>query len=50
MSVGEERKGLIIFGAIFIVVLIAALAAYQMTGNMGIEDRFTTAEIGRAHV
>ena len=43
MSIVEERKGLIIFGAILIVVLIAALAAYQMTGNMGIEDRFTTA-------
>lgn len=43
MSVGEERKGLIIFGAILIVVLIAALAAYQMTGNMGIEERYTTA-------
>jgi hypothetical protein len=43
MSVVEERKGLIIFGAILIVVLIAALAAYQMTGNMGIEERYTTA-------
>jgi len=43
MSIVEERKGLIIFGAILIVILIAALAAYQMTGNMGIEDRFTTA-------
>jgi hypothetical protein len=43
MSILEERKGLIIFGAILIVVLIAALAAYQMTGNMGIEERFTTA-------
>ena len=43
MSIVEERKGLIIFGAILIVVLIAALAAYQMTGNMGIDDRFTTA-------
>ena len=43
MSIVEERKGLIIFGAILIVVLIAALAAYQMTGSMGIEDRYTTA-------
>lgn len=49
MSIVEERKDLIIFGAILIVVLIAALAAYQMTGNMSIEDRYTTA-IGRAHV
>jgi hypothetical protein len=43
MSIVEERKGLIIFGAILIVVLIAALAAYLMTGRMGIEDRFATA-------
>jgi hypothetical protein len=43
MSIVEEKKGLIIFGAILIVVLIAALAAYQMTGNMGIEERYTTA-------
>ena len=43
MSIVEERKGLIIFGAILIIVLIAALAAYQMTGNMGIEERYTTA-------
>ncbi len=43
MSVFAERKGLIIFGVILIVVLIAALAAYQMTGSMGIEDRYSTA-------
>lgn len=43
MSIVEERKGLIIFGAILIIVLIVALAAYQMTGAMGIEDRYTTA-------
>jgi hypothetical protein len=43
MSIVEERKGLIIFGAILIVVLITAFAAYQMTGNMSIEDRYTTA-------
>jgi hypothetical protein len=43
MNVLKEKKGLIIFGAILIVVLIAALAAYQMTGSMGIEERYTTA-------
>ena len=43
MSIVEERKGLIIFGAILIIVLIVALAAYQMTGAIGIEDRYTTA-------
>ncbi len=43
MSVFEEKKGPILFGAILIVVVIAALAAYQMTGSMSIEDRYTTA-------
>ena len=43
MNAFEDKKGLIIFGAILIVVLIAALAAYQMTGNMGIEDRYNVA-------
>ena len=43
MSIFAEKKGLIIFSAILIVVLIAALAAYQMTGSMGIEDRFSQA-------
>ena len=43
MSIVKERKGLIIFGAILIVVLVASLAAYQMTGSMGIEDRYNTA-------
>ena len=43
MSTFGENKGRIIFGVILIVVLIAALAAYQMTGSMGIEDRYNTA-------
>lgn len=43
MNVLAEKKGLIIFGAILLVVLIAALAAYQTTGSMGIEDRYATA-------
>jgi hypothetical protein len=43
MSAVAEKKGLIIFGAILLVVLVAALAAYQMTGSMGIEERYTTA-------
>ena len=43
MNVLKEKKGLIIFGAILLVVLIAALIAYQMTGSMGIEERYTTA-------
>jgi hypothetical protein len=43
MSAFSEKKGLIIFGAILLVVLIAAIAAYRMTGSMGIEDRYNTA-------
>jgi len=43
MNVLAEKKGLLIFGAILIVVLITAFAAYQMTGSMGIEDRYNTA-------
>jgi hypothetical protein len=43
MSVFKERKGQIIFGIMLIVVLVSALAACHMTGNMGIEKRFTTA-------
>jgi hypothetical protein len=43
MSIFAEKKGPIIFGAILIVVLIAALAAYQMTGSVGIEDRYSQA-------
>jgi hypothetical protein len=38
-----DRKGLIIFGAILIVVIVAALAAYRMTGSVGIEERFSHA-------
>jgi hypothetical protein len=43
MSVFAEKKGLILFGAILLVVLVAALAAYQMTGSMSIEDRYNSA-------
>jgi ABC-type dipeptide/oligopeptide/nickel transport system permease subunit len=43
MSIWTERKGLIIFGVILIVVLIASFAAYRITGSMGIEDRYNTA-------
>ncbi len=43
MSAFGERRGLIIFGAILIIVVIASLAAYQMTGRMSIEDRYNTA-------
>lgn len=43
MSSSGVMKGRIIFGAILLVVVIVSLAAYQMTGNMSIEDRYNTA-------
>lgn len=43
MSSSGVMKGRIIFGAILIFVVIVSLAAYQMTGNMSIEDRYNTA-------
>lgn len=43
MSDKGERKGLIIFGVILVIVLACALAAYQATGNKSIEDRFLDA-------
>ena len=43
MSSSGVMKGRILFGAILIVVVIVALAAYQMTGHMSIEDRYNTA-------
>lgn len=39
----RERKGLIIFCLIAIIVLICAFAAYAATGPMGIEERFNAA-------
>jgi hypothetical protein len=43
MSAFGENKGRILFGVILIIVVIASLAAYQMTGRMSIEDRYNTA-------
>jgi hypothetical protein len=43
MSTFGKNKGRIIFGVIFIIVVIISLAAYQMTGHMSIEDRYNTA-------
>jgi hypothetical protein len=36
-------KGLLLFGLIVVIAAIAAIAAYQMTGNRGVEDRFSEA-------
>ncbi len=43
MTATGDKTGLIIFGIIAVIVVIAALAAYALTGNMGIEDRFSQA-------
>ena len=39
----REKKGLIIFCLIAIIVLIGAFTAYAATGLMGIEERFNAA-------
>ncbi|MFH0967470.1 MAG: hypothetical protein V1862_07290 [Methanobacteriota archaeon] len=38
-----DLKGIIIFGVILVVATLIALAAYGMTGDMGIEDRYNQA-------
>ncbi|MFA5268733.1 MAG: hypothetical protein WC379_12255 [Methanoregula sp.] len=43
MSSTGVLKGRLIFGTILLIVVIVSLAAYQMTGNMSIEDRYNTA-------
>jgi hypothetical protein len=39
----EKQKGLIIFIGLLVLVTVVALAAYRITGDMGIEERFTHA-------
>lgn len=43
MKGSGERKGLIIFGVIIILVIIGSLTAYVLTGPMGIEERYSHA-------
>ena len=43
MRTTGREKGLLLFVLIVVIAAIAALAAYQMTGNKGIEDRFSQA-------
>jgi hypothetical protein len=38
-----SRKGLIIFGAAIAIILVVCLAAYFITGDQGIEERFKKA-------
>ena len=39
----RENSGLIIFGVLVIVVVLAAFIALETTGTMGIEDRYNQA-------
>ncbi len=39
----SNKKGLIIFGAIVLIFLVIGLFAYIITGNKGIEERFSNA-------
>lgn len=43
MTALDRRRGLILFGLILVVVIIISLAAYRMTGPMGIEERYNHA-------
>ncbi|MHB8163552.1 MAG: hypothetical protein ACYDDV_04275 [Methanoregula sp.] len=43
MTVPGAAKGRLVFLALFLLVLVIALAAYQFSGTMGIEERFTHA-------
>lgn len=40
---GGNGKGLVIFGMLVLIFLIMGLAAYAISGHMGIEDRFNSA-------
>jgi len=43
MIMTGREKGLLLFGLIAVIAAVAALAAYQITGDKGIEDRFSQA-------
>ncbi|WP_440950512.1 hypothetical protein [Methanosphaerula subterraneus] len=45
---GEEKRGLLVLGGLALLILIGAVLAFQITGPMGIEDRFTEA-LGLQH-
>jgi len=44
----EEKRGLLVLGGLTLLILIGAVLAFQITGPMGIEDRFTEA-LGLQH-
>lgn len=37
---GSDRRGIMIFGLLILVFLILSMAAYMISGHMGIEDRW----------
>jgi hypothetical protein len=43
MTALPEKKGLAVFLGLLALVMVVSLAAYQMTGHMGIEERFSHA-------
>ena len=43
MTAPAAIKGRLVFIALFLLVIVTALAAYQHSGTMGIEERFTNA-------
>jgi len=43
MSGLREKRGLIVFGLILLIIVIASFAAYLATGPMGIEARYSHA-------
>jgi len=43
MTALPEKRGLLIFLGLLALVILISLAAYQMTGQMGIEERFSHA-------
>ena len=43
MTEWGEKKGLLIFTGLILLVIVVALAAYQSSGTMGIEERFNHA-------
>ena len=44
----DEKRGLLVLGGLALLLLIGAVLAFQITGPMGIEERFTEA-LGLQH-
>ncbi len=43
MKVSAERRGMLLFGLVLLGMLGISLIALQITGSVGIEERFTSA-------